>query len=120
MPDLGTAAHFVLFTSAGAVGNTGISNVIGDVGSDVGAITGFEDLSGTIYNSDATTAQAGIDVLSAYNQLFNTAATSTAHTPAFGNGETLVAGVYSIAGAASVLGTLTLDAQGSPNAIFIL
>jgi hypothetical protein len=30
--NMGTAANFVLFTSTGAVGNTGISHVTGDVG----------------------------------------------------------------------------------------
>lgn len=119
LPNLGTAAQFVLFTSAGAVGNTGISNIQGNVGSHVGAITGFEGIPGVIYNADAVTEQAATDVMAAYMQLLNTNATSTDHIPAYGSGETLFAGVYAIAGASSIAGSLTLDAQGDPNAVFI-
>lgn len=39
-PDLGTAAGFVLFTTTGTVGNTGISHIIGNVGANTGFITG--------------------------------------------------------------------------------
>src|SRR5688572_10381267 len=93
LPNLRTAAQFVLFTGVGAVGSTGISNIQGNVGSDIGAITGFGGIPGTIYNDDAVTEQATIDVMAAYLQLFNTSATSTDHAPVFGNGETLFAGV---------------------------
>jgi len=121
VPNLGTAANFVLFTSAGAVGNTGISQMTGNIGSNVGAITGFETSSiiGAIHTADAVTVQCSLDVIAAYTQLNNIIPTSTTHTPAFGSGETLFAGVYSIAGAGSIAGNLTLDAQGDPNAVFI-
>ena len=46
-PDLGTAANFVLFTTTGAVGSTGVSNITGNVGSGAGAITGFGGLNGS-------------------------------------------------------------------------
>ncbi len=39
--NLGILSVFALFTSSGAVGNTGVSFVSGHVGSNVGAITGF-------------------------------------------------------------------------------
>ena len=121
-PDLGTAANFVLFTKTGAVGNTGISHVVGYVGTNNGAITGFEPpttIAGNIESANATTTQCALDVQAAYDELFNTAATSTSHTPTFGSGETLFAGVYSIAAAGSAAGNLTLDAQGDPSAVFI-
>ena len=119
-PNLGTAANFVLFTIAGAVGNTGISQITGNVGTNVGAITGFgTSVTGFIYTPNTITVQCSTDLLAAYTQLNNTVPTSTTHTPAFGSGETLFAGVYSIAGAGSVAGNLTLDAQGNPNAVFI-
>ncbi|HXB45763.1 MAG TPA: ice-binding family protein [Puia sp.] len=121
-PSLGAASNFVLFTVVGAVGNTGVSNVAGNVGSNSGAITGFgapSTMSGNIDSGNALTAQCSTDLVAAYNQLYNTAPTSTTHTPTFGSGETLIAGVYSIAAAGSVGGDLTLDAQGDPNAVFI-
>jgi len=118
---LGTAAGFTLFAGEGAVANTGISGVIGNIGSDFGAVSGWESsvVIGTFYNADATTAQAKLDLQSAYNELFNTPATSTTHTPVFGNGETLTPGVYSIAAAGSMAGEIILDGQGDPNARFI-
>lgn len=119
-PNLGTAANFVLFTVSGAVGNTGSSHFVGNIGTNSGAITGFGGaVVGTLYTADAVTAQCSTDLMSAFSQLSATTATNTSHTPAFGAGETLFAGVYSIGGAASIAGTLTLDAQGDPNAVFI-
>jgi hypothetical protein len=38
---LGTVANFAIFTSAGAVTNAGPSGLVGDIGSDSGAISGF-------------------------------------------------------------------------------
>ena len=121
VPTLGTIANFVLFTSNGAIGNTGISNLTGDIGSDLGSISGFgtSTVNGTIYNANTNTAQAKIDLLSAYNQLIATPVTNTIHTPAFGTNETLTTGVYSIAGAGSLAGTLTLNGLGDTNAVFI-
>jgi hypothetical protein len=121
-PSLGAASNFVLFTTAGAVGSTGISNITGNVGTNNGAITGFGAptiMTGVIDSGNALTVQASTDLAVAYNQLYNTVPTSTTHTPAFGGGETLFAGVYAIAAAGSIAGTLNLDAQGNPNAVFI-
>jgi hypothetical protein len=117
-PDLGTAANFALFTSVGAVGNTGISQVTGDVGTNNGAITSFGNVNGVMHNADPTTAQCVIDLQSAWYQLDTTTATFT-HLPVLGNGETLVPGVYALAAAASLETVLTLDAQGDSNAVFI-
>lgn len=121
-PDLGSIANFVLFTSGGAVGNTAISHLNGDVGTHVGAITGFglpTVVNGSIESANAVTLQAKSDLEAAYQQLFNTVPTNTTHTPAFGLGETLLPGVYAIAAAGSLGGTLILNAQGDPNAVFI-
>jgi hypothetical protein len=119
--NLGTAANFVLFTSTGAVGNTGNSTLTGDIGSDLGAISGFGDatVDGSIYNADTVTALAKADLLSAYAQLISVPPTETTHPPAFGAGETLTAGVYTIAGAGSLAGNLTLDGLGNINSLFI-
>lgn len=64
------------------------------------------------------TAQAATDLQALYNQLNQVAVTNTTHAAAFG-GETLYSGVYSVAAAGSAAGTLTLDAQGNSNALFI-
>jgi hypothetical protein len=120
--NFGASSKFTLFTVNGAIDNTGISSVMGDIGTHVGAITGFESptvVYGTIYNPGDLTNQASTDLITAYNELFNTQSTNDSHTPAFGSNETLVAGVYSIGGAGSVEGTLTLDGEGNPDALFI-
>jgi hypothetical protein len=65
------------------------------------------------------TAQGKLDLKTAYDQLIIVPTTKTIHAPSFGSGEILIAGVYAIGAAASVAGTLTLDAQGNPNAVFI-
>ncbi|MFT7613666.1 MAG: hypothetical protein ACI9J3_002641, partial [Parvicellaceae bacterium] len=120
--NLGTVSNFALFTSSGAVSNTGVSNVTGDVGSDLGAVSGFgipSILVGTEYTADAVTAQAKIDLATVYTQLTTEPVTNSSHTPAFGSGETLNAGVYTIAGAGSLAGVLTLDGLGDTNAVFI-
>ncbi len=118
MPDLGTAANFVLFTTTGAVGSTGISEITGNVGSGTGAITGFGTLNGLIYNSDAVTTQATTDLTAAYNDL-NSRVPTFFPGPVLGDGQVLTAGVYSLPAAASLNTGLFLDAQGDSNALFI-
>ena len=122
-PNLGAAANFVFFTSVGAVaGNAGVSHINGgDIGTNSGAITGFDNstTSGKFHNTDALTNQASKDIFTAYNQMQNTIPTVSTHANAFGNGEVLVPGVYSLAGAVSIAGTLTLDGQNNANSVFI-
>ncbi|MDO9512403.1 MAG: ice-binding family protein [Bacteroidales bacterium] len=118
-PNLGTAANYVLFTTLGAVTNTGISHLTGNVGTNNGAVTGFGNVNGVMsYTADAKSAQCATDLLLAYNQL---SSTIPAYFPSnlLGNGDTLIAGVYSITGATTLNLNLTLNAQGNPNAVFI-
>lgn len=121
-PDLKTAAGFVLFTGNGQfTSNSSATVVTGDVGNEVGAVSAFPPgtLTGTKHFGDAAAIQANIDITDAYADLFGRTC-GTAHGVGFGSGETLTAGTY-CAGAASTLnGTLTLDAQNNPGAIFII
>jgi len=117
-PTLGTANDYVLFTSIGAVTNTGISQLTGNVGTNNGSITTFGNVNGVMHNADGGSAQAAADMLVAYNQLKNAIPTFF-QAPLLGNGETLMAGVYSIAGATTLSNTLTLDAKGNSNAVVI-
>ena len=118
-PDLGTAANFALFSSVGAVGNTGISQITGNIGTNVGAITGFGNVNGVMHTADASTAQAAIDLQAAWVYISTLTPTGIIG-PVLGNGQILFAGVYAVAAAGSVVGALTLDAQGNPNAVFII
>jgi hypothetical protein len=116
--NLGTAADFVLFSSNGAVTNTGITNLTGNVGTNSGSITGFGNVNGVMHSNDGASAQSAADLLIAYNQLNSTVPTFS-HAPLLGNGDTLVAGVYDISGATTLNLGLTLDAKGNANAVFI-
>jgi LruC domain-containing protein len=119
--DLGLIANFTCYTTGGAVKNVGTSDITGDIGSDLGIISGFGTpsvLNGTIHNANLITAQAAIDLTAALAQLTATVTTDASHAPAFGS-ETLTPGVYAIGGAGSIAGTLTLDGEGDPNALFV-
>jgi LruC domain-containing protein len=119
--DIGSIADFTLYSSDGAVSNVGISDVTGEVGSNLGIISGFGPpsiLNGSIQNANSITAQAALDLNDLIAQINNTVTTDAAHAAAFGS-ETLSPGVYSIAGAASIAGTLTLDGQGDADALFV-
>jgi len=121
-PNLGLAKNMAVFTAVGALGNTDISNVTGDMGTGEGAITGFDFpsiVNGTIDSGNVVTAQCALDVQAAYDEIFAIPATVTDHAPAFGGGETIVPGVYLIGAAGSIFSTLILDAQGNSEALFI-
>jgi hypothetical protein len=117
-PDLGTAANFVLFSTTGAITNSGISQVTGNVGSNNGSVTGFGNVNGVMHKADSASAQCAKDLLKAYN--FIKSATSD-FTPSstLGNGDTLVPGVYAISGASTLGGKLYLNAKGNSGALFI-
>ena len=117
-PDLGSAAGFVLFTSDGSVGNTGISHLTGNVGTNNGASTAFGNVNGVMHDNDGASAAAATDLLAAYNDL-NAATPTLFPAPRLGNDDTLYAAVYSISADAALSDTLNLDAQGNANAVFI-
>jgi hypothetical protein len=117
-PPLGTTANFVLFSANGAVSNTGISQITGNVGTNNGSCTAFGNVNGVMHTADGETAQCAADLMIAYNQLNSTTA-DFFPAPLLGNGGILVPGVYSISGAATLNGELTLNAQGNSNAVFV-
>jgi hypothetical protein len=116
--DLGTAANFVLFSTNGAVSNSGISQLTGNIGTNNGSSTAFGNVNGVMHDNDGTSAQCAADLLIAYNQLQSAIPTDFI-APLMGNGVTLFAGVYSVDGATTLNSELTLDAKNDPNAQFI-
>ncbi len=117
-PNLGTAADFVLFSTNGAVSNSGISQITGNVGTNNGSSTAFGNVNGVMHDADGASAQCAADLLIAYNQLNSTVPTFFP-APLLGGGQSLNAGVYSISAAATLDLDLTLNAQGNANAVFI-
>ncbi len=119
---LGTAAPFAVLAGTPAVTNTGPTTISGDLGiSPAAAVTGFPPgtVQGTIHAADAVALQAKSDLVVAYTDAAGrTPATSVAGGTL--GGKTLVAGVYTAGGSTLGLsGTLTLDGQGDPNAVWI-
>jgi LPXTG-motif cell wall-anchored protein len=116
---LGTATSFAVAAGT-TVTNTGASVISGDVGVSPGsAVVGFPPgivNNGTIHAADAVATQAQADITTAFNDAAGRAITATV-TADLG-GQTLVSGVYT-GGALGLTGTVTLDAQGDPNAVFI-
>ncbi len=122
-PPLGTAADFVLFTSVGAMQNVGtyqyLTLLTGNVGTNSGSNTNFGNVNGVMHAGDGASGQCTIDLMAAYNFLAAAIPDSTIVNPVLGNDSIFKAGTYLLPGAASLDKSLTLDAQGNPNAVFI-
>jgi hypothetical protein len=124
--DLGTADSFAVLAGQG-ITNTGMSTITGDIGTfpntsetGVGPCPAADcvDLTGTDHAGDAVTQGAKLDLTTAYNDAAGRTPVTTISTEL--DGATLFAGVYdSEAGTFLNSGTVTLDAQGDPNAVFI-
>ncbi len=116
---LGTAASFAVLAGE-TITNTGATTITGEIGLDPGSsVTGFPPgtVTGTQHVGDAAALQAQTDLTTAYNDAAGRTP-ATAVTADLG-GQTLTAGVYNSASSLGLTGTLTLDAAGDPNAVFI-
>jgi hypothetical protein len=117
---LNTASTYSVLTAANVVG-TGISAVAGDLGVSPGSsVTGFPPgtVAGAIHTGDPQAAQAESDLVLAY-----TDAASRRPSGRFTgdqNGQTWHEGIHHTDVAFALTGTLTLDAQGDPDAVFII
>ncbi len=114
------AFSFAVFAGS-TVKNAGLSVINGDVGGAKtgNAITGFPPgvVNGTQHPGDAIALQAQADLTTAYFDAANRIPGST--LPQEIGGLTLGPGVYEQATDLAVTGTLTLDGQNEPNALFI-
>jgi type VI secretion system secreted protein VgrG len=107
---------------ASDVTNTGASTVQGDLGVwPTASISGVGSIShtGTVHNGDAVAMLAQADALSAYGFLTAQLATGNLTGQDLGTVGTLAPGVYRFDTTAQLTGTLTLDALGDPDALFI-
>jgi type VI secretion system secreted protein VgrG len=123
---LGTAASFAVLGGS-TVTNTGTTTIHGNLGVSPGtAVTGFFAVdggpgivTGTIYTGPGGVAgQAQSDLTTAYDTLFGLPYDIDLTGQDLG-GQTLLPGVYRFDTSAQLTGTLTLDAQGSNNALWV-
>jgi hypothetical protein len=105
------------------VTNTNTPTIVsGNLGVSPGsAVTGFPPgivVGGTIHAADSVAASAQTELTQLYLNLANQPCNTVLTGQDLG-GKTLTPGVYCFSTSAQLTGTLTLDAQGNPNALFI-
>lgn len=123
-PDLGSTECFGLFSGNGSVTNTGISNITGDVGTNVGLTSGFDPLTvtGTIHPiPDIFTEICANDLLVVYNYLNVLPHEIELLYPAqFGHHLVLTPHTYLLDAATTLTDTLYLNAQDNADAVFVI
>ena len=116
---LGTASNYSVLAGE-TVTNTGPSTLAGNVGVSPGsAITGFPpgNFDGARHAADAAAGQAKSDLRIAYDDAAGRAPDGNVAGDLVGLTKT--PGVYKSTGPLHLSGTLTLDAQGDPHAVFV-
>lgn len=119
--NLGTSASFAVLAGS-AVTNTGPSVVNGNLGVSPGsAVTGFGPgivIGGTIHASDPASANGQMDLTAAYVDAHGRPCPGPALPGDIGS-TTIFPGVYCTASSVGITGTVTLNGNGNPNAVFI-
>lgn len=122
--NLGTASSYAILAGS-TITNTGTSQIGGTAGGNIGlhpgtVLTGQASatISGSIDLANAVALQAKNDLQTAYNDANGRTPVDRIATEL--GGTTLKPGAYdSAAGTFGLTGTLTLDGEGNPNAVFI-
>ena len=121
--DLGSADSFAVLAGT-TVTNSGSSTINGNLGVWPGtAVTGFPPgivTTGTIHAGDTFAQQAQADLTTAYNFAAGEACPAANVLSGDIGGMTLTPGVYCSTSSLAITGTLTLDALGDPNAVFVI
>ena len=120
-PLLGTTATYGAFSGEGAIENTGLTVIQGDVGTNAGAFTGFPPglYTGAKHVADPAALVAKNDLINAYN-LANLIPCDTAIGVTMGNGQVFTPRTYCSGAQSTIDGAITFDAKGDGNAVFIV
>ena len=115
---LGTAAPFSVLAGS-TVTNTGPTTMFGSLGLSPGSsVTGAPDVLGQTHIDDAVAIAAKNDLTTAYNDAAGRPSNGSAGTDLAG--QVFLPGVRSASSSLLLSsGSVTLDAQGNPNAVFI-
>ncbi|MGE5421784.1 MAG: ice-binding family protein [Ignavibacteriales bacterium] len=122
--NLGTTSGFAVLAYS-TITNTGTTTINGNYGGDVGLYPGSDfpgqasvSVSGAVHLTDAVASKAQDDLVTAYNDADGRGPVTRINSEL--GGTTLIPGVYDSAnGTFQITGTLTLDAQGDPDGVFI-
>jgi hypothetical protein len=126
--DLGSARGFAVLSGSGiTIAATGGSTSWGDIGTQPDSAeppvetTGAENLTleGTDLTGEAVMPDAKRDLGAAYDTAVGEPPSDTTNYAEFTEGTRLVAGVYNATSSMQLTGSLTLDAEGDPDAVFI-
>jgi len=124
VPSLGTSACYAVFSSDGAVTNSGVTTISGDVGTNVGLTTGFNPLNvmGTIHPiPDSSTSACAVDLHNAYIYLDSLTPDIELLYPAqFGRNLVLTPHTYILNAATVLTDSLFLNAEGYADAVFVI
>jgi hypothetical protein len=115
---LGTASSFSVLAGS-TVTNTGPTTMFGDLGLAPGSsVTGAPHVLGATHVDDAVAIQAKTELTTAYNDAAGRPTEGSAGTDL--SGQTFTAGVRTASSSLLLsAGSVILDAQGDPNAVFI-
>ena len=120
---LGAAAPFAVLAGTPSITNVGLTEITGDVGIHPAAsVTGFPPgiINGEVHAGDGVALAAKNSLVLAYEDAAGRTPTATVAGGLLGGGAPLVAGVYNSGGfTLDVTGTLTLNAENNPDAIWI-
>ena len=121
VPNLYSLNNFSVFTSVGAITNTGLTNIIGDIGTNVGAFTGFPpgNVTGSIHVADSVSVIAAVYMDSIYAQIGRMSC-DTSIDSTIGPNQTIYPGVNCIGSAAILSGIVTFDGLSKKDAMFIV
>lgn len=116
--ELGIVDDFAVVAGS-TITNTGTTTINGNIGLHPG--TDFDGqasviITGDVHLTDGVASQAKSDLLAAYNDAAGRALNTTGSE--LGN-RLLIPGVYTSASSFQITGTLTLDGQNDPDAVFI-
>ena len=117
----GSMATIDAVTEGGSVSTTSINDVLVP-GMTISPLSGnyMVVFNAQLSSSETFSSNQGVnDAANLYDELMALPG-GIPHGLTFGSGEVLTPGVYDVAGAPSIAGTLTLDGGGDPNSVFVI